>query len=83
MGKCNPVNALSVGIILLGRVLPHYISEDDAIDSNEKYVDELPEITLSDRLPAGAAKSPARSRCQGGLIGRHIDSLEASRVVRI
>lgn len=53
-GRHTPANSLNQGICLLARVLPFYLDdEEDAIGLIERYIDELPDVSFSDRLAAG------------------------------
>jgi hypothetical protein len=53
-GKSNLPDSLNQGIVLLARVLPYYLDkEEDAFALIEKYIDELPNWTFSDRLSGG------------------------------
>ena len=60
LGRLNPPDTLNIGIVLLARALPFYMNENDAIALLEKYVDELPQITLSDRLNSANRAEIAR-----------------------
>ena len=53
-GKSTPADSLNKGIVLLARVLPFYLNdEENAIDLIERYIDELPDVSFSDRLSGG------------------------------
>lgn len=53
-GKLCLPDSLNQGIILLARVLPFYLDdEEDAVALIEKYIDELPDVSFSDRLTSG------------------------------
>lgn len=53
-GKHNPPDSLNQAIRLLAVVLPFYLEDSkDAVDLIEQYVDELPDISFSDRLSDG------------------------------
>lgn len=53
-GRLTVADTLNTGIRLLALPLPYYFdTENDAIDLIERYVDELPDVTFSDRLTCG------------------------------
>ena len=53
-GMNTPPDSLNQGICLLGRVLPYYLDdEQDAIALIERFIDELPDWSFSDRLSSG------------------------------
>jgi len=53
-GKDTPPDSLNQWIGMTARVLPYYLdAQDDAIELIEKYIDELPDVTFSDRLSGG------------------------------
>ena len=53
-GSSNPPDSLNQGIVLLARVLPFYLdNEKDAVALVERYIDELPDVSFSDRLSGG------------------------------
>ena len=60
-GAHNPPDSLNTAIRLLSLVLPFYLSsEQQAVSLIEKYIDELPCWTFSDRLSSGNRKEVSR-----------------------
>jgi hypothetical protein len=52
-GRLAVPDTLNTGIRLLALPLPYYLDEDEAIELIERFVDELPDVTFSDRLTCG------------------------------
>jgi hypothetical protein len=52
-GKESQPDSLNQQIVLLARVLPFYLDEEKAVELVERYIDELPDQSFSDRLAAG------------------------------
>ncbi len=60
-GKHTPPDSLNKGIVLLARVLPFYLDDEaDAVDLIERYIDELPDHSFSDRLSRGERAEVSR-----------------------
>jgi len=53
-GKIALPDALNQGIVLLARVLPFYLDdEEDAVALIDRFLEELPDVSFSDRLSGG------------------------------
>lgn len=53
-GANTPPDSLNQGIVLLARVLPFYLdNEEDAVALIERYIDDLADWSFSDRLSSG------------------------------
>src|SRR5262249_30796128 len=52
-GRLVVPDTLNTGIRLLALVLPYYLEEEEARNLIEKYIDELPDRSFSDRLSSG------------------------------
>jgi hypothetical protein len=59
-GKVTPADTLNTAIVLTARMLPHYCSEEQAIDYVEELIDDLPDDSFSDRLSSGNRKDVSR-----------------------
>lgn len=60
-GANTPPDSLNQGIVLLARVLPFYLdNEEDAVDLIDRYIDELPDVSFSDRLTSGNRAEASR-----------------------
>jgi hypothetical protein len=60
-GKDCPADSLNQAIVLLARLLPYYLDdEQQALDLIEQYIDQLPSHDFSDRLTNGNRKEVSR-----------------------
>jgi hypothetical protein len=60
-GRDNPPDSLNCAIMLTARMMPFYFNNRvDAIDYIEELIDNLPDVSFSDRLSSGKRKSVSR-----------------------
>jgi hypothetical protein len=61
LGRNNPPDSLNCAILLTARMMPYYFEDwDDAIAFIEMLIDDLPDVSFSDRLSAGKRKAVSR-----------------------
>jgi len=60
-GRNNLPDSLNCAILLTARMMPFYFDDgDDAIDFIEELIDDLPDVSFSDRLLTGKRKAVSR-----------------------
>jgi hypothetical protein len=61
LGRNNPPDSLNCAVMLTARMMPFYFNHQrDAVDYIEELIDDLPDVSFSDRLSSGKRKAVSR-----------------------